>query len=1090
MSIFLGITLLESIFRFSSVIRGILLFTFIATFGFILFKYIGNPALVLMGLRNGFHEEEAAKQIGKYFPQVGDRLLNLLQLEKEAAHQGSLVRASIEQRVNSLAPIRFDQAVDYSSNKKNVKYALLPVVAIAAVALISPSLLPSSSERIVNFGEEFAPQAPFSFEITSGDLQAFKNEDFSLQFRLDGSEIPVQSYLIDNQRRIKLFPDANGLYSYTFSKIQRDKNIVIEAAGFTSEIFEIDVVERPDLLGFNVSLVYPEYLGRQKEQRNNSGNLLIPEGTRVTWSFETQAADEMVLQFGDESITPEEMSSTLYSYTRVMDVSSAYEISLSNQYGTNRDPIIFEAEVIPDNPPELSVDVYRDSVMYKFVALRGDLQDDYGITRLALYTRNRTLNASGSFSNQPIEVTRQPNQRFYYQWDLDSLASLPGTELEFYVQVWDNDGFNGRKATKSPTYVWKIPGDEEIQENLDRIAEQTENKINETLQSAQDLEERVKEAEERMRGKREMDFQDEMYLKELLEKREELEKALQELTEQNKESLSQRDRFNKEQNEQLQKKAEQLQELMDQLMDEETRELYEKLQKLLEEDQNLEEYRKNLEKLSRQESNLAKELERTLELFKRLQIEQKMSESLEELNEQVEKQEELLEQTQKSQEEENSSENQENTPSDNEEKSPQTKTEENKDLVEQQQELQEEFKETKEKLEEIQELNQDLKRPESLPDTEYEEEEVERLQEDAKNQMEQQQMEKSSESQQGAVQEMKQMQQKMQQMQASMQMEVMQENMDDLRDIMHNLLTLSFDQESLIDEFREVKQSDPRFVSLGQEQLKIRDDAQIIEDSLMSLAERVFQLQAFVTREVESMNYHLDKSLEGIKERKKPNATAEQQFAMTAMNNLALLLDDVMEQMQNSMMNGQGGQSGQKQPMPSLGQLQQQLNQQIEDLKNSGQNGRQLSEELARLAAEQERIRQAFEEMQKKFGESQGGNLPGDGIPQDMEQTELDLVNKQLTDEMIERQRKILSRMLEAEDALREQDMDEERKGETAKDYEKIKPKEFDDYFKLKKQEIELLRTLPPKLFPYYKKEVNDYFNRIGDTNKTINEGN
>jgi hypothetical protein len=380
-------------------------------------------------------------------------------------------------------------------------------------------------------------------------------------------------------------------------------------------------------------------------------------------------------------------------------------------------------------------------------------------------------------------------------------------------------------------------------------------------------------------------------------------------------------------------------------------------------------------------------------------------------------------------------------------------------------------------------MNQGLKRPESLPDTEYEREEVERLQEESKKSLQEQKMNESQKSQSEAIEQMKQMQQKMQQMQSSMQGEVMQENLDDLRDIMHNLLTLSFDQEELIQEFSEVKQSDPRFVTLGQEQLKIRDDAQVVEDSLLSLAERVFQLTAFVTREVENMNYHLDKSLEGIKERKKPNATAEQQFAMTAMNNLALLLDDVMEQMQNNMMM-QGEGQGKPQPMPSLGEMQQQLNQQIQDLQNSGKEGRQLSEELARLAAEQERIRKAFEEMQKKFGESQGGNLPGDGIPEQMEETELDLVNKQITEELIERQRKILTRMLEAEDALREQDMDEERKGETAQDYEKIKPKEFDDYFELKKQEIELLRTLPPKLYPYYKKEVNDYFNRIGDNNK------
>jgi hypothetical protein len=95
-----------------------------------------------------------------------------------------------------------------------------------------------------------------------------------------------------------------------------------------------------------------------------------------------------------------------------------------------------------------------------------------------------------------------------------------------------------------------------------------------------------------------------------------------------------------------------------------------------------------------------------------------------------------------------------------------------------------------------------------------------------------------------------------------------------------------------------------------------------------------------------------------------------------------------------------------------------------------------------------------------------------------MEQTELDLVNKQLTDQMIKRQQDILTRLLEAEKSLREQDMEEERKGETAKDYEKEIPKAFEEYLRLKEKEVELLKTIPPKLYPYYKREVDEYFKR------------
>ena len=118
--------------------------------------------------------------------------------------------------------------------------------------------------------------------------------------------------------------------------------------------------------------------------------------------------------------------------------------------------------------------------------------------------------------------------------------------------------------------------------------------------------------------------------------------------------------------------------------------------------------------------------------------------------------------------------------------------------------------------------------------------------------------------------------------------------------------------------------------------------------------------------------------------------------------------------------------------------------------------------------------------MQEKLKQEGGKNL-GDDLPGKMEQTEFDLVNKQITEQTIRRQKDILTRLLESEKSMREQEMDEERKGETAKDYQKENPKAFEEYLRLKEKEVELLKTVTPKLYPYYKKEVNEYFKRLGN---------
>ncbi|NJM25054.1 MAG: DUF4175 domain-containing protein [Bacteroidia bacterium] len=204
------------------------------------------------------------------------------------------------------------------------------------------------------------------------------------------------------------------------------------------------------------------------------------------------------------------------------------------------------------------------------------------------------------------------------------------------------------------------------------------------------------------------------------------------------------------------------------------------------------------------------------------------------------------------------------------------------------------------------------------------------------------------------------------------------------------------------------------------------------------------------------------------------------QYTMTSINNLALMLDSHFDMMMQMMANAKpsSGKGKKKGQMPNLSQLQQQLNDKIQQLKNGGKSGRELSEELAKMAAEQERIRRALQELQEKM--KNPGEMPGGDVPGKMEQTEMDLVNKQLSDELIKRQQEILTRLLEAEKSLREQEMDEERKGEAAKDYDKEIPKAFEEYLRLKEKEVELLKTVPPKLYPYYKKEVSEYFKRIG----------
>lgn len=316
-------------------------------------------------------------------------------------------------------------------------------------------------------------------------------------------------------------------------------------------------------------------------------------------------------------------------------------------------------------------------------------------------------------------------------------------------------------------------------------------------------------------------------------------------------------------------------------------------------------------------------------------------------------------------------------------------------------------------------------------------------------------------------------------MQSTMQMEMDMANLESLRQILHGMLKLSFDEEQTMKEFLKVNTSDPDYLRLSQYQLKLEDDARVLEDSLIELGKKDMALGSFVTREIGELNHHLDRSTEFIRERKKSNASAEMQLSMTSMNNLSLMLNDHFQMMMDMMSKPGKGKGKKKGESPGLAEMQRQLNEQIEQIKNGQKGGRELSEELARMAAEQERIRKALQNLQEKLDEQNGQKIGGD-IPAKMEQTEIDLVNKQITEQTIRRQKEILTRLLEAEKSMREQEMDPERKGETAKDYEKDIPKAFREYLRMKERESELLRSVPLKMYPYYKKEAEQYLQQLG----------
>lgn len=230
-------------------------------------------------------------------------------------------------------------------------------------------------------------------------------------------------------------------------------------------------------------------------------------------------------------------------------------------------------------------------------------------------------------------------------------------------------------------------------------------------------------------------------------------------------------------------------------------------------------------------------------------------------------------------------------------------------------------------------------------------------------------------------------------------------------------------------------------------------------------------------------------------------ATSRQQRAMMSMNNLALMLSESLNDMNQSMMESSGScakpqnskkPSKGKQSMKNMKDLQEQLGKQLEQMRKEmqqqqqGENPQQsMSEEFARMAAQQEMLR---EEMQKMLDQMKEDGLVGDDgineIIKDMEKLEEDLVNKKITNQTVKRNRDILSRMLKAQNAQEQREKEEQRKSDEFKgSYERRIIDEIEYQENLRKQQ-EFLKMNSIEYQPFYRSKINDYFFK-----KNINEG-
>lgn len=1067
--------------RISSVARTGLFYAFVAATLAALVVWIVLPLTKYFRLGGVISHEKAAEIIGQHFGSVKDKLLNILQLRHQAENteNQSLVLASIDQKSEEIKLVPFPNAIDLSKNRQNLKYVLPPLLLLLIILFAAPSLLRESTSRLINYGKTYERPAPFHFYLDQDTLQVIQYQDFPITVKVDGEALPNEVFIqIDNYEYRLTKLDATT-FTYTFNNVQKNTDFKLSSSGVVSENFELDVLKKPNIVDFEVKLDYPDYVGRKNESLNGIGDLTVPVGTNIDWIFDAQNTDAIALQFSEETALNQakSLSRNRYTYKKKVVNNQSYKLYVSNKQLPNADSINYVITVVPDQYPTISVEQFIDSTNKELLYFAGDASDDYGLLNLSFNYQIKT-DKGQQLPLQSLKLKKPEGKQIQYEhlFDVQQLNLNPGDEVTYYFETYDNDGVNGSKPARTGVMSFAMPTIEEYEAMAEENDEDIKENLQKAIEESRKLQQDTKKMRDKMLQKKELDWQDKKELEKLLERQKELEKQIDEAKQAYEENLQNQEEFD-QQSEEIMEKQEQLQEMFEEVMSEKMEELMRQIQELMEKlqkDGALE----MMEEMQLNDEQTEMELDRMLELFKQLELEQEMTEMVEELEKLAEEQEKLSEETKQSDE-------------NKEQITPEQQQQKQEELEEKQEGINEQFEKMQEEMKDIEKKNEELENKRDLGKSEEEMEKIEQQLENSQEQLQKNQNKKASQSQQNAAQQMRRTAQQMAQQMSSMQMEQMQEDMKSLRQLLENLVGLSFDQEDLIKSLEATDVNTPRYVELTQEQFKLKDDFTLIEDSLQALSKRVFQIESFVTEKVVEIKSNMGKSLEDLEQREKPQASERQRRVMKNVNDLALMLSETMQQMQQqmaSMMQGNQmctnpgqsqGQNGQI-PKDKISQGQQQLNEQMKEQMQKGKDGKGTSsKDFAQMAARQAALRQALKEKQKELQERGQGSKELEELMEQMNKAEIDLVNKKLSNEMMQRQQDILTRLLENERAEREREYDNQRKAERPAEQPKKAPPSLEEYLKKRQAEVNPYQTISPNLKPYYKSLVEKYVQNL-----------
>ncbi|MCK4812945.1 MAG: hypothetical protein KAT14_03300 [Candidatus Marinimicrobia bacterium] len=1016
--------------------------------------------------------------IGQKYPDIQDKLLNHYQLSQ---HNDTLSAYAISQFITLHSSKIFDDA--YTSKpiiaKRNSTLGII-LFLLAVILTFYPAVF-----RLWHVKTSYEPIFPHSISTTPADTMLYAYDSLEIcMVRHAPARFPVELYHI-NETELQqelLTRVHDSVFHYTLNSVRKSRiyfvglrrpHIFYPRKFLVQDTLRIHVRERPRIKTLDFIVIPPAYTQLPKARyQGNIDRISCIQGSRlyIEASLSDKAGTSVVLLADDTLRMRQLENSNMINF--IPEKSGPLTLMFYNKVGIGiKEPLVYYIDIENDAYPVLSLirPEKSDEIILNdnmTLPLMAHIQDDYGFTAFqVLYSIHSDYGYTDDTTKYKIDIPVTSDARIQIivnPWEIPRFIS-PGSEIEYYFELFDNDIINGPKSTRSALFYARFPtlGDLYSKQNAEQ--ENTMEMLKAEVLSTEEIVQNIEQIKRELLQEGTLDWEDKSVLEEnlnaLSQAQEQLEN-IQASLEKQKHFMDENALFSDE----IMDSFEQLQNLMNELIDDELFDLINNIRKKMERNDmsNMEKILDNfLEKAKSFEQNL----ERMLEVFKRIQQEQRLEELSQRMKESLQQQNKLLEQA------DNMS---------------------TEDMAIQEERILRETQAWEALSRESSTLFKEEDQLDFQSFLEYmEASDISGNMQQSAQQFRQQQRQQGKVESRRAEEKLKDLTEKFSQMAST----IMQRQRDDVsgsfRAIFQKTIYMSTQQEIANIFGKDIDNGSPLLHEYTSKEGAILDLVLDIHSRLMTLSKKTFLVDKSLAIVLGQVIGNLQQGIQDIEEAQITQGKQKLQKAYISMNRLGRILLERMNIAQHQ----QGNASGMENYLQQLQQMAGQQGQLNEGMPQPGMNGSpgsSMMDQLAKLAARQQALRRSLKEIQQGLSEgNRGKRITGDlnQIARDMEEVINQMRKNQVNRQTIMRQEQIVQRLLDASRSATSKDFKKERESKTGSQISRKSPFGLPDHFGERESLINAIRqaVLESDLSPHDKRDMEQYLESLRQQNYPLN---